>query len=136
MEDEKTTRSLFRIHMKTRIILTLLGLLTFRELGFGMGEEHVGPNPSAAAQPDWPRNIVEVVRHPSCAYSRWVNGGESFYFHATPAEINELVALYAKARMRDHEIRIEAGSNTVKAFGGTTYEYNVSLHILGGHTWR
>ena len=41
MEDEKTTRSLFRIHMKTRIILTLLGLLTFRELGFGMGARWV-----------------------------------------------------------------------------------------------
>jgi len=118
--------------MKTRIILPLLGLLTFRELGFGMADEHVGPNRSAVAEPEWPKNIVEVVRHPSRVYSRWVNGGEGFYFHATPAEINQLVALFANARMRDHEIRIETGSNTVKAFDGTTHGYNVCLDILDG----
>ena len=84
------------------------------------------------AQQDWPKDIVEVVRHPSRVYSLWINGTEDFYFQATPAEVNELAALFAKARMRDHEVRIEAGTNTVKAIGGATFDYNVRLHIPGG----
>ena len=118
--------------MKTRILLALFGLLAFREPGFGLAQEQVGPAASAVAQQDRPKDIVEVVRHPSRVYSLWINGMEDFYFQATPAEVNELAALFAKARMRDHEVRIEAGSNTVNAIGGATFDYNVRLHISGG----
>lgn len=107
-------------------------MLAFCERGYGLAMEHFGPDKSAVAQPDWPKGIVELARHPSRVYSIEVNGNENFYFQATPDEINELLELFSKARMRDHEIRMEPGTNTVKALRGGVYEYNVSLHVLGG----
>jgi hypothetical protein len=113
------------------VCLALFGMLAFCERGYGLVVEHFGPDKSAVAQPAWPKGIVELVRHPSRVYSRG-NGSENFYFQAGPDEINELLDLFSKARMRDHEIRLEPGTNTVKAFRGGVYEYNVSLHVLGG----
>jgi len=114
--------------MKTRIILALLGLLAFSELSFGLRIEN-----SMGVKPDWPKGIIEVVRHPSRVYSLDISGKEDFYYQSKLDEINELMRLFAKARMRDHVIRLEAGTNnTVKAFNGTAYEYNVRLHTVGG----
>ncbi len=118
--------------MKLPTILAVLGLLAGCGAAFGLATEHVGPEESAVAQLEWPKGMVEVVRHPSRVYSVWVNGNENFYFQATLDDIKQLVALFCKARMRDHEIRIEAGPQTAKSFGGDEYEYNVSLHVLGG----
>jgi hypothetical protein len=122
------------MNMKTMapVLLAVAGMLACTQRGHAMAEERVGPDPSTVAQTDWPKGIVELAKHSSRVYSIWVNGNEHFYFQAAPAEINGLMALFAKARMRDHEIRLESGTNAVKSFGGTALEYNVSLHILGG----
>ena len=141
--------------MKTRIILALLGLLAFRELSFGLREERIGPDASEVA----PKGLVEIVRHPSRVYHLDWSGALFYYFQATPAEINEFLAHFAIARLRDHVIRIEpAGTNTVKSLNGTTVAYkdfddgirvsrglvksfngtktayNVRLQIVQGHT--
>jgi len=117
--------------MKTRIILALFGLLAFCELCFGIREEHIGPDAKEVA----PKGLVEIVRHPSRVYHLNWSGALFYYFQATPAEINEFLAHFAKARLRDHVIRIEpAGTNTVKSFNGTTIAYNVRLQIVQGHT--
>ena len=117
------------------ILLGCLGLLLFRETGHGMATEQVGPDKPGrptVEQPGWHKGIVELLQHPSRVYSIWVNGNENFYFKASPDEINELIALFSKARLRDHEIQIEPGTNTVKSFGGTVFDCNVSLQILDG----
>ena len=121
------------IKMKTmaQVVLTLVGVLAFCERGHGLVRELFGPQKSAVAQPGWPKGIVELARHPSRVYSRG-NGSENFCFQAGPDEINELLDLFSKARMRDHEIRLEAGAKTVKSFKGDVYEYNISLHLLSG----
>ena len=118
--------------MKIPVILAMVGMLAFRETGYGLGTEQIGPDPSTVPQPGWPKGIVEVLRHPSRVYSDWVNGNENFYFKATAAEINELLDLFSKARMRDYEIWIQPGANAVKSFRGAAYEYNVSLQVLSG----
>lgn len=112
--------------MKTRIMLAILGLLVFRELGFGIRSERIGPDASAVA----PKGLVDIVRHPSRVYCYDWSGTMFHYFQATPAEINEFVQHFAKAPIRDHVLRIEpAVSNTVTAFNGTAIAYNALLHI-------
>jgi len=118
--------------MKIPAALAACGLLACRGTVLGMATEEIGPKESCVAQPDWPKGIVEMARHPTRAYSIWINGGETFYFQAAPAEAHELVTLFCKARMRVHEIRIEEGPRTAKSFGGNEYEYDVSLQIVGG----
>lgn len=116
-------------------ILGMVGILTLCASAHGMATERIGPDsPSrlTIVQRGWFKGIVEPLRHPSRVYSIWVNGSENFYFQATPAGINELIALFSRARLRDHEILIVPGTNTVKSFGGQLFNYNVSLHILSG----
>ena len=142
-------------HMKTRIIWALFGLLAFCELCFGLRVEHIGPDGSAVA----PKGLVEIVRHPSRVYLYDWSGALFYYFQATPAEIIGFLTNFAKARLRDHVIRIkpagtnkvkssngttssiridaeqqEVGTNTVKSLNGTTIAYNVRLDIVPGYS--
>lgn len=110
-------------------------VLVIGEMGYGMATEQIGPDPAdppTVAQPGWPKRIEEVLRHQSRVYSIWVNGNENFYFQATPEDVNELVTLFSKARMRDHEVAIAAQRRDVKTFGGDAVDYNVSLQIVAG----
>ncbi len=115
---------------------TCMLVLVATGIGYGMATEQIGPDSVAGhptvAQPDWPAGIAAIPRHQSRVYSIWVNGNENFYFQAKPAEVNDLVALFSKARMRDHEIVIAAGKPDVKTFGGDAVGYNVSLQIVAG----
>lgn len=103
-------------------------------LCFGAATEQIGPDTEhpTVSQQDWPKGIVEIPRHSSRVYSIWVNGNENFYFKATVEEINELLGLFAKARMRDHIVRIQAGQEKARTIGGEDIEYNVRLQIVAG----
>lgn len=116
----------------TRIIAAVLGVLGFCGVVHGAATEHLGSDSSAVAQSDWPKGIVELARHPSRVYSMWCNGGEGFYFKATPAEIGELLNLFSVARMRDHEVWITSDKKTATSFRGNTIDYNVSLSVFSG----
>lgn len=121
---------------KSIVFLVVLGILGLHECAYGMATEQVGPDSAnrhpTVAQPDWPKRIVEIPRHPSRVYSIWVNGNENFYFKATVDEINELLGLFAKARMRDHVVRVRAGVGKTSTFDDEEIEYNVSLQIVAG----
>jgi hypothetical protein len=112
----------------------LLGILGLCGIVHGLATEQIGPDADhpTVAQPGWPKGIEEILRHPSRVYSVWCNGNENFYFKAAPGQINELLALFSKARLRDHEVRIETGKPSVKSFNNQVFEYNVSLPILDG----
>jgi hypothetical protein len=101
---------------------------------FGMATEQIGPDRDhpTVAQPDWPKRIENVPRHGSRVYSIWVNGNENFYFHADLAQANELLALFSKARLRDHEVWIKRGQKQVESFGKQAIGYNVHLQVNGG----
>jgi hypothetical protein len=121
---------------KLRIILLFFSTFVFTTTGYGLATEQIGPDKSnrfpTVAQPGWPKGLIELLRHPSRVYSIWVNGNENFHFKATPEEINELLSLFSKTRLRDHEVLIKPGTNTVKSFRGDSFDYNVSLQILSG----
>jgi len=119
------------------VLMAWCVLLGAVQASFGLATEQVGPDKPerpTGAQPSWPVGIVEVPRHACRVYSRWCNGNEMFYFQGSVAEINELVALFGRARMRAHEIRVVPGEGKVRPFQGLVheYEYNVSLQIVGG----
>lgn len=123
--------------MKKFTFLTVLLIISsFAQISYGMATEQVGPDSlnryPTIVQPDWPNGIVEIPRHESRVYSIWVNGNENFYFKCTVDEINELLAIFAKARMRDHVVRIEPGIKKATTFAKDEIEYNVQLQIVGG----
>ena len=134
MQSKKLSKEL---KMKKSIVfLVVLGILGLHECAYGMATEQVGPDSEnrhpTGAQPDWPKRIVGIPRHPSRVYSIWINGNENFYFKATVDEINELLDLFAKARMRDHVVRVLAGVGKTHTFGKEEIGYNVSLQIVAG----
>jgi len=100
----------------------------------GMATEQIGPDSihPTVSQQDWPKGIVGIPRHPSRVYSIWVNGNENFYFKCKVDEINKLLGLFAKARMRDHVVRIQPGVKKATTFGKEEIEYNVRLQIVAG----
>jgi hypothetical protein len=61
-----------------------------------------------------------------------VNGNENIYFKANPDEVSELLDLFSKARLRDHEVKIEFGKPTVSSFAKQSFEYNVKVELLSG----
>lgn len=112
----------------------LLGLLGFDLAVYGMATEQIGPDRDhpTVAQPDWPKKIVTLPRHPTRVYSVWVNGREDFYFKADLSRVNELLALFSEARLRDHEVWIRTGKPVVQSFKKDVIDYNVHLEILAG----
>ncbi|MHC4647685.1 MAG: thioredoxin domain-containing protein [Planctomycetota bacterium] len=123
--------------MKSRTIMALFLLCVLFgvcDLCYGLASERIGPDTEhpAVSQPDWPKGIVEIPKHPSRVYSIHVNGNVNFYFKVTVDEISDLLALFAGARMRDHVVRIQAGTGKTRTFGGEEIEYNVSLQIVAG----
>lgn len=119
-----------------KTVFCLLIVVAFCNSAFGLATENFGPDSEighpTTDQPEWPAGIVELARHPSRVYSRWCNGGEDFYFKASPEQINELITSFSKARMRDCEVVISTGTGEAKSFRGNVVEYNVSLDITGG----
>lgn len=119
-----------------RLLLAGLGLLICLSFSYGMATMEVGPDSvrghPTTAQPDWPVGLVELPRHESRVYSVWINGWESFYFKATPEEVNELILLFSKTRMRDHELRIKDRKQRKESLGTEKYDYNVQLEVVGG----
>ena len=123
--------------MNVRNIMVLLFwymLLGTCSQSYGMATEQIGPDSihPTVPQQEWPKGIVGIPRHESRVYSIWVNGNENFYFKCNVDEINELLAIFAKARMRDHVVRIEPGVKKATTFGKEQIEYNVQLQIVAG----
>jgi hypothetical protein len=117
-------------------IIAAVGILGLCRSSCGLTTEHIGPDtrhPTVARQ-DWPAGIVEIPRHISRVYSTQGGfGNENFYFKATVGQINELLAIFAKARMRDHVVRIEPGIKKASTFfSKEEIEYNVHLQIVSG----
>jgi len=119
---------------KIMVLLLWYMLLGTCNQGYGMATEQIGPDNlhPTVAQQDWPKGIVGIPRHESRVYSIWVNGNENFYFKCKVDEINELLAIFAKARMRDHVVRIQPGVKKASTFGKEEIEYNVRLQIVAG----
>jgi len=103
---------------------------------FGLAEETIGPDSSrnhpTTEQNGWAPGIVELFRHDARVYSIWVTGGEQVYFHADQKSLQELVNLFAKSRMRDHQIIISPETPEVTSFDKKKISYNVQLNTLGG----
>lgn len=120
---------------KNTILHSLL-LLVCVSAAFGLAQEQLGPDSRighpTTEQLDWPAGIVELPRHTSRVYSMWCNGNEDFYFNATPQQVNELIALYAAAHLRNHELSINAGHANVTSFDQKQIDCNVRLNILSG----
>lgn len=115
-------------------IIAAVGVLGLCRSSYGMATEQIGPDTRhpTVSQRDWPKGIVGIPRHLSRVYSIWVNGNENFYFKCKVDEINELLALFAATRMRDHVVRIQPGVKKASTFDKEEIEYNVRLQIVAG----
>ena len=103
---------------------------------YGLATSEVGPDSvrghPTTEQTDWPKGIVDLARLESRVFSYWINGNENFYFDADAAGIAELIQLFSKARLRDHELVIRTGKPEALPFDEKDIRYNVHLHVLGG----
>jgi len=121
---------------KHTAILATVGILGLCRNSYSLTSEWIGPSTQhpAMARPDWPAGIVEIPRHMSRVYSTHGGfGNDDFYFNCKVDEINELLALFSRARMRDHVVRIEPGGKKATTFfSDEEIEYNVHLEILWG----
>ncbi len=118
------------------VFLAVLGALSCAGISYGMATSEVGPDSArgypTAAQPEWPVGLVELPRHESRVRSFWVNGSETFYFRASPEEVNQLILLFSKTRMRDHELAIKERKAQGKSLDAGRFDYNVTLQVVGG----
>jgi hypothetical protein len=114
-----------------KITILLAVLLISSSYSFGMGQEHFGPadKDHMSWSPDWPDGTKGLLAHESRVYSTWVNGFERFYYDANPQQVNELLNLFSKLQILDHEVWIESGRQTRNSFQGKPVEYNVFFYI-------
>ena len=119
-----------------QLFIAALGVLSCTGVSYGMATEQVGPDSAQRfptdAQPEWPVGLIQLARHESRVYSRWVNGSEQFHFRASPDQINELILLFSKMRIRDHELWIKERKPPVQSFAGVKIDYRVMLDVPGG----
>ena len=119
-------------------ITAIVAILSMCGKSHGLMGEHIGPKAGfpTMGQPDWPKGIVEIPNHESRVYSVWRGTiNENFYFKCTVDEINELLDIFATARMRDHVVRIQPGVKKAVSFRSKEeIEYNVHLQIVSGGT--
>ena len=101
-------------HMKTRIMLALLGLLAFRQLGFGERSERIGPDASAVA----PKGLVEIVRHPSRVYRYDWDGKKD---HASAATTFAAMARTTPEQAAEAILRGVEGGRTRILIGGDAH---------------
>ena len=122
------------MNLKTALTLFLLCVLYgVGNVCYGLVTESIGPDTDhqTVAQQGWPVGIVEIPRHMSRVYSTYGLGSENFYFKCTVDEINELLAIFAKARMRDHVVRVESGVEKIHTFRKEKIEYPGPQYLHG-----
>lgn len=97
-----------------------------------MAFEHFGPDKEATAQPHWQHGLVELVRYPARVYSIDINGNETYHYKASHQQIQEMIDLFSKMRLRDHHVVLSSKPPQVTSFKKDTIHYNVSLHAVNG----
>ncbi len=120
--------------MVFRQIIWLLVILSIPVNVFGWAQEHFGPvdKERMSWSPSWPDGTKDLLAHQSRMYSYWCNGYERFYFDADTKQINELLDMFSKLHMLDHEVWIEQGRQTTHSFNQTPVKYNAFFYISGG----
>jgi hypothetical protein len=119
--------------MKLFRITILLVVLSMSSFSYGWGQEHFGPDDKDQMgwSPDWPDGTKSILAHESRVYSTWVNGFGRYYFDATVQQINELLDLFSKLQILDHEVWIESGRQTCQSFQKKPVGYNAFFYIPG-----
>ena len=116
-------------------LIAVLGLLLCVRSSYGLATEQFGPNsaqPGAAhVQPGSFTGIAGLRHHESRVYSIYINGNEGICFNASPDEIVEMIEMFAKAPLRDHELTLIEDVRQVKSIGGDKFEYNLHLNLIG-----
>lgn len=106
---------------------------------FGLAEARVGPDSPKTgrtfAQPHWPVGLVEIPRHPCRVFSFSEGAGKTFYFDANASQIQELLLLFSKTRMRDHEVWLKERNGQELKLGKKPVEYNVTLTLPADMFW-
>lgn len=114
--------------------ITLAGIVSLGGAGsaFGLGQEQFGPSEQVSSSPDWPAGVREVLVHPSRVYSAWVNGNEQAYFEGDLDAINEVIDLYSRIAMKDHDLIVLSGTGEARSFSGQTVYYMLGFEVPSG----
>lgn len=117
---------------KYGLFAVMLAVLSCTNISYGSITVEAGPDSvlghPTGDQPSWPIGIVELPRHESRVLSLEEGGQWNFYFKASPAQISELILLFSKTRIRDHELWIKERKQQ-ESFYRIKTDYNMCLVI-------
>lgn len=119
------------------LFTTLLFLSLTPARLLALGEEKLGNSPLPDANyAKWP-GLAAVVNDKSRVYYSWVNGNENFYYSGNAAELNGVLARFAAAELKNHEVVLVPGPSKVQTFQRDS-EFTVSYHLqimegIAGH---
>lgn len=100
---------------------------------WAVGMENFGPvGQHLGGSADWPKGVEDLLRHQSRVYGNDVNGYEHVYFDGDLKTINDLLDLFAKVRLPQHDVIIRPGQELARSFQGKLTAYVVELDLPGG----
>lgn len=117
------------MHTNSRQALTAILLLAILPARlWALGEEQLGNDPlSDANYVKWP-GLAAVVNDKSRVYYSWVNGNENFYYITSSAELSGMLARFAAATLKNHEVVLLPGPGKTRSFNGVN-EFTVNCHL-------
>ena len=122
----------------TRQVLTAFVLLAIGPARlWAAGEEKLGNEPLPDGNyAKWP-GLAAVVNDKSRVYYQWVNGNENFYYIGSTAELSAILARFAAATLKSHEVLITPGPGKAWSFNREN-EFTVNCHLqifdgIAGH---
>ena len=99
---------------------------------YALGTENFGDRPIEISC-DWYDGVAVVAQSPGMIYSRWVNGGEDFYYKADTSTFNNALQKFAAISSPVRSLVIEAGPGTVKSLqGDKEFTFDWKLDVASG----
>jgi hypothetical protein len=117
---------------KARHTVLFLCVLGIPVVAFAMATENFGDRPIEISC-DWYDGVAVVAQSPGMVYSRWVNGGESFYYKADTNAFNNVLQKFAAVSSPIRRLVIESGPGTVKSLqGDKEFPFDWKLDVASG----
>jgi hypothetical protein len=117
---------------KAKHVVLFLCVLGISTVVFALGTENFGDKPIEISC-DWYDGVAVVAQSPGMIYSRWVNGGEDFYYKADTNTFNNVLQKFDAVSSPLRRLIIESGSGTAKSLqGDKEFTFDWKLDIASG----
>ena len=117
---------------KARHAVLFLCVLGIPVVVYALGTENFGDRPIEISC-DWYDGVAVVAQSPGMVYSRWVNGGETFFYKADTNTFNNVLQKFAAVSSPIRRLVIESGPGTIKSLqGDKEFPFDWKLDVASG----